>query len=452
MPYTSDKKPGALDAALSLGATNNLVVDQNGSVVRASLSQLEAKMFDVKTAKTLVDGSEVVIVRQTDDTLRQVPLNNIVKNGLISNDLVSSSAGIVDTKLATINTAGKVTNQAVQATALNTADRIVTRDGSGNFAAGTVTATLSGNASTATTLQTGRTVAISGDVTGTATSFNGSANITIPAVITAGVIVDADVNANAAIGLSKLDTGALPTGITVASANIVDGTIINEDINASANIVDTKLATIATAGKVANTATTATNANTASAIVARDASGNFTAGTITATLLSGNVTGNSTTATTLATGRTIALTGDVTGTTGSFNGSANVSAATTIVSNAVTTAKIADANVTTAKIADSNVTTAKIANDAVTTAKILNANVTTAKIADGAITAAKIDPAAKIGGATGAGTDRTFYENDQSVNTNYTISTSKNAMSAGPITVESGVSVTVPNGSTWTIV
>jgi len=98
------------------------------------------------------------------------------------------------------------------------------------------------------------------------------------------------------------------------------------------------------------------------------------------------------------------------------------------------------------------VTEANIASNAVTTAKILNANVTTAKIADGAITAAKIDPAAKIGGATGAGTDRTFYENDQSVNTNYTISTNKNAMSAGPITVASGVSVTVPNGSTWTIV
>jgi hypothetical protein len=67
-----------------------------------------------------------------------------------------------------------------------------------------------------------------------------------------------------------------------AAANIVDGTIVNADINASAAIVDTKLATIATAGKVSNSATTATDANTASAIVARDASGNFTAGTITA--------------------------------------------------------------------------------------------------------------------------------------------------------------------------
>ena len=60
--------------------------------------------------------------------------------------------------------------------------------------------------------------------------------------------------------------------------------IVNADIAAGAAIVDTKLATIATAGKVSNSATTAASANTASAIVARDASGNFTAGTITAAL------------------------------------------------------------------------------------------------------------------------------------------------------------------------
>jgi hypothetical protein len=71
---------------------------------------------------------------------------------------------------------------------------------------------------------------------------------------------------------------------TVTSTMILDGTILNEDINANAGIVDTKLATIATAGKVSNSATTATNANTASAIVARDGSGNFSAGTITAAL------------------------------------------------------------------------------------------------------------------------------------------------------------------------
>ena len=90
---------------------------------------------------------------------------------------------------------------------------------------------------------------------------------------------------------SPIITGTI-TGAVVTSANIVDGTIVNADISASAAIVDTKLATISTASKVSNSATTATSANTGSAIVARDASGNFSAGTITATL-----NGNASTAT-----------------------------------------------------------------------------------------------------------------------------------------------------------
>ena len=55
-------------------------------------------------------------------------------------------------------------------------------------------------------------------------------------------------------------------------------------------------------------------------------------------------------------------------------------------------------------------------------------------------------------GATGAGGDEVFYENDQNVTTDYTITSGKNAMSAGPITVDNTVTVTVPSGSEWTIV
>lgn len=83
-------------------------------------------------------------------------------------------------------------------------------------------------------------------------------------------------------------TGPGSVGATIQSGvvdsnKITNDSIMNIDINASAAIADTKLATISTAGKVSNSATTATSANTASAIVARDGSGNFTAGTITAT-------------------------------------------------------------------------------------------------------------------------------------------------------------------------
>ena len=51
----------------------------------------------------------------------------------------------------------------------------------------------------------------------------------------------------------------------------------------------------------------------------------------------------------------------------------------------------------------------------------------------------------------GAGSDKVFYENDQTVTTNYTITTGKNAMSAGPITLDPGVTVTIPSGSEWSI-
>ena len=56
-----------------------------------------------------------------------------------------------------------------------------------------------------------------------------------------GTIVNDDINANAAIGLTKLATGALPTGITVNTDNIVNGTIKDEDVNVSANIQGSKL-------------------------------------------------------------------------------------------------------------------------------------------------------------------------------------------------------------------
>lgn len=119
-------------------------------------------------------------------------------------------------------------------------------------------------------------------------------------------------------------TVTLPSG-TVTSGMIADGAIVDADINASAAIADTKLATISTASKVANSATTATATNTNGAIVARDSSGNFAAGTITAAL-----TGNASTATTLQTARNIA--GQ------SFNGSANISIAPTDLTGVTSTA------------------------------------------------------------------------------------------------------------------
>jgi hypothetical protein len=120
-------------------------------------------------------------------------------------------------------------------TSTNTVNTAVLRDGSGNFSAGTITAALTGNASTSTALSSSRTFALTGDVTGSVSSD-------------------------------------LTSGASISTA-IAAGVIVNADINASAAIADTKLATISTAGKVANSATTATAASTASTIALRNASG-----------------------------------------------------------------------------------------------------------------------------------------------------------------------------------
>ena len=55
------------------------------------------------------------------------------------------------------------------------------------------------------------------------------------------------------------------------------------------------------------------------------------------------------------------------------------------------------------------------------------------------------------GGATGGGGDQVFVENGQTVTTDYTITTNFNAMSTGPITINAGITVTVPSGSNWVV-
>ena len=73
------------------------------------------------------------------------------------------------------------------------------------------------------------------------------------AKIADGTIVNADINASAAVALSKLATGALPSAITVASANIVDGTIVADDLGTNSvttvkildnNVTDAKISAV----------------------------------------------------------------------------------------------------------------------------------------------------------------------------------------------------------------
>ena len=55
-------------------------------------------------------------------------------------------------------------------------------------------------------------------------------------------------------------------------------------------------------------------------------------------------------------------------------------------------------------------------------------------------------------GAVGGGADEVFYENGQTITADYTLTADKNAVTAGPVTINTGITVTVPTGSRWVVV
>ena len=312
--------------SLVIAGASGVTVNAEGGITTISSQWTRVTLIKRATNDWVITGGSGEI--QTTEIEDGAITSAKILDGTIMNVDINASAAIALSKLANA-TAGQVllgttTTGVVTAT---TVSGDVTITGAGVTAIGSgVIMDADVNASAAIALSklanaTAGQVLLGTTTTGvvTATTVSGDVTITGAGVtaIGSGVIVDADVNASAAIALSKLATGALPTAITVASANIVDGTIVNTDVNASAAIdktkisgtaitaadtgtvtstmiadgtivnadidasaaiVDTKLATISTALKVSNSATTAASANTASAIVARDASGNFIAG------------------------------------------------------------------------------------------------------------------------------------------------------------------------------
>ena len=100
-----------------------------------------------------------------------------------------------------------------------------------------------GNAATATALATGRTFQLTGDVEASGVTFDGTGNVSLTTVIGTGAIVNADINASAAIDKTKISGTAVTvadTG-TVTSAMIANDTIVNADINSAAGIAYSKL-------------------------------------------------------------------------------------------------------------------------------------------------------------------------------------------------------------------
>lgn len=256
-----------------------------------------------------------------------------------------------------------VSSDITDATNANTANKIVKRDSNGNFSAGTITATLSGNASSATKLATARTI--------NGVAFDGTANITIKAdpnshnhdnlykrktddyKITPKKLVSGEnINALYQSGFYVSDSDSISSSIVGTPSNKGFALEVREIYGSGASGRQIQIATVRETNEIfvrskpengtwtswtkqalanhnhdssyaakSHTHTSsqisdATNANTANMIVKRDGNGNFSAGTITASL-----SGNASTATKWKTARNVAI-GNA---TKPMDGTANVS-------------------------------------------------------------------------------------------------------------------------------
>jgi hypothetical protein len=184
-------------------------------------------------------------------------------------------------------------------------------DVSGNWEAGIGTYSTSGPTLTRTTI-------LSSSNAGSAVTFSGTVTVFVTYPSSKSVNLDASGNVSSlgtvASGTWNGATIAIAYGGTNSTATPTNGGITYGTGTAQAySTAGTSGQVLTSAGAAAPTWTTATNANTASAIVQRDASGNFTAGTITAAL-----TGNASTATTATNATNTAITNDTTTATAQY--------------------------------------------------------------------------------------------------------------------------------------
>lgn len=436
MAYTENKKIGGLtEVTTPIGDTDNVVVEQGGVAKKASLLQLIAKIFSIGTTLGSTDTSDSAVIIRQNGSVAKTGLNTLVPLNSVTNGMLAGS--ISDTKLNQITTASKVANSATTATSTNTANAIVSRDGSGNFSAGTITATsFSGPATSALAVNYPSNKA--NDVL-----YQSSAGVT------AGV-ASSGVNAGeGTVGKFLRSNGAnvAPSwenfSITSVSADDLAGGVLGaipyQDGVGSTTFLSpgTDGAVLTTRGAGAiPTYTNTGSTNVVNTLVKRDAGGDFTARNITAAkfigdvegnikattigalttnlTVTGNLVGNADTATKWKEARTLTLSGDLSGSV-SIDGNSdvtltasvlddshshadltnatsssvantlvkrgstgNISALSVLASSFVASGAGTNITGTVSAIADGAVSTAaKLANNVVTTAKLPDATTTT---------------------------------------------------------------------------
>jgi hypothetical protein len=353
-------------------------------------------------------GGQSILVKTSAGTGITVPTGKTVMVYANGTNVVQAFDYVPSVTVGTVNitslTAGSITDSGL------TAGR-VTYAGTAGLLADSASLTFDGTILSTTTVDA-TNLEVTNIKAKDGTAAGSIANSTGVVTIASSVLTTTDINGGTidatAIGGSTPAAGAFTSGSFSTTLGVTGVATLTAQPILSSLTASSAVATDASKGLVS-----VTNTGTGNNVLAT--SPTITGATLTTAALNGTL-GATTPSTVAAT--------TISGTTGTFSGAVGTSATGAIVAPAGTTAERP-----TAASGMFRLNTSTIAFEGYN------------GTAWGSIG----------GGATGAGGDQVFQENQLIVTTSYTLSTGKSAMSVGPITISAGVVVTVPSGYSWAI-
>ena len=489
---TATKVTSSSTITASSGFIGNLTGNVTGDLTgTASAATLAASATALATGRTIALTGDVTYTSGSFDGTGNVTGTASIGSGVIVNDDVNASAAIAFSKMENLtasralvsDTNGDVSVSAVTSTEIGYLDGVTSGiqtqlDGKASSSYVPTTITIA-DESTDTTCFPLFVTAATGDLgpkTASGLTFNSNTDVlsgTFAGALTGNVTGNASGSSGSCTGNAATAT-ALETARNIGGVSF-DGTgnINLPGVNTSGNQDTSGTAAIATTVTVADESSdTACNVlfTTAATGNLGPKSGtnltfNSSSGLLTATGFAGALTGNASTATALETARNIGGvsfdgTGniDLPGVNSAGNQNTSGTAAGLSATLAVSSGGTGATSLTANGVLIGNGTSAVTAVDLSTKGSLLagdgSGNPSTLGVgtntfvltADSSEATGLKWAAAGGAGATGAGGDEVFVENERVVTTSYTLSTNKSAMCVGPITINTGVTVTIPSG------
>ena len=438
------------------GSFSANIITANGSAISAinGSNVTTGTVANARTTAATANGASTIVLRGTS--------GEFSAGAITGASFTGDGAAISNTNASNLS-AGTVANARTTGASANGASTLVLRDANGSFAGNVITGTtgtftnISGNGSSLTainasaittgTLDNARTTAASAN--GASTIVSRDANGSFTANVVTATTFSGSGASISSINASNLASGTAPVARLAATGTPSASTFLRGDSSWAAvpspnngtltmNTSGTGLSGSATftadqAG--ASTFTVASNANAAngaSTVVARDASGNFTANAITATNFIGG------------------------------GGSISAINASNLSSGTVATARLGSgtANASTFLRGDQTyatpTTAVTITNDTSTNATyypiFTTASSGTISAANVSTTELTFNPGTNILTAPVVSSSYGFSMNPATLSTSFTIPASFNAVSAGPVTIANSVTITVSSGSAWVVV